>query len=58
MLKNYSDVWYISMPCCYPNPEWIMKIPHITYDDSNVLSGKRSIHIWEDSNLKRYIKNV
>jgi len=36
----------IAMPCCKPIPKEWGSIPHVTYDDHNVLSPKRSVHIW------------
>lgn len=36
----------IAMPCCNPIPANWMAKPHICYDDFNVISPKRRIHIW------------
>jgi hypothetical protein len=47
-LKNKKIVIDIAMPCCVPIPSDYMKIPHLTYDDYDILSPKRTIHIWEN----------
>lgn len=37
----------IAMPCCVKVPKnWLLK-PHSTYDDENVISPKRTIHVWQ-----------
>lgn len=50
---NYSKRWDIAMPCCKPIPKSWMTIPHLVYDDYNVLSPKRTVHIWECDGPKR-----
>ena len=45
-IYNYSGRIDIAMPCCKPIPAELMKIPHFTYDDYNITSPKRTIHIW------------
>lgn len=43
---NYKYRIDIAMPCCKPIPGNWMKFPHIVYDNLNVISPKRTIHIW------------
>jgi len=50
-LKNFcltGNRWDIAMPCCEPIPSNWMREQHICYEDFNVLSPKRTIHIWEN----------
>lgn len=42
-----KNITHIAMPCCVPIPSEFMKIPHIVYDDYNIESPKRTIHIWK-----------
>lgn len=51
-IKNYLSVSYIALPCCIKIPEKLMKIPHTMYEDYNICSPKRSIHIWKNINEK------
>jgi hypothetical protein len=45
-ITNYSKRIDIAMPCCIPPPhDWLLK-PHITYEDDNVLSPKKTVHVW------------
>lgn len=44
-----KSVSCISMPCCVPIPDTLMRIPHVTYSDQHVISPKRVIHIWNYS---------
>lgn len=43
---NYTKRTDIAMPCCIPLPKKWTEIPHITFDDFNILSPKRTLHIW------------
>lgn len=46
-VENFSKRIDIAMPCCVKIPaNWMIK-PHITFDDPNVISPHRTIHIWE-----------
>ena len=47
-LRHYTDRIDIAMPCCRPIPAAFMKRPHITYEDYNIASPKRTIHIFSD----------
>ncbi|MDD4996375.1 MAG: hypothetical protein PHW15_02815 [Patescibacteria group bacterium] len=38
----------IALPCCIPIPNNWMTIPHIVFDDINIISPKRTIHIWKE----------
>ena len=49
-IHNHSGRIDIAMPCCKPIPAELMKLQHITYDDYDVLSPKRTIHIWGEEN--------
>lgn len=52
-INNYTNRTDIAMPCCVPIPKAWMEKQHIVFDDYNILSPKRTIHIW-----KQDIKNV
>lgn len=45
-IMNHAKRTDIAMPCCVPIPKKWMEKPHIVFDDYNVLSPKRSIHVW------------
>ncbi len=47
-IENYKKRIDIALPCCIPVPKKLMEIPHIVYDDYNIESPKRTIHIWEN----------
>lgn len=48
---NYTSRADIAMPCCVPIPSNFMARHHIAFDDFNVESPKRMVHIWkEDAN--------
>jgi len=46
-ITGYNSRVDIAMPCCTPIPKKWMEIPHLVYDDYNVLSPKRTIHVWK-----------
>lgn len=45
-LFDYGQRYDIAMPCCRQIPSNWASLPHIYYEDKNILSPKRSIHIW------------
>lgn len=45
-VENYGQLAYIAMPCCVPIPGRFQQLVHLTYDDKNILSPKRTVHIW------------
>lgn len=49
VFKNYKRRGDIAMPCCKEIPGNWMMVPHIVYDDKNVISPKRTIHVWKES---------
>jgi hypothetical protein len=46
---NYKSRTDISMPCCVAIPKNWASTPHTTYDDYNVLSPKKTVHIWKEA---------
>ena len=48
-IKNHLNVCDIALPCCVPIPKPLLRIPHITYEDINIASPKRIIHIWNEN---------
>lgn len=51
-ISNYKSRVDIAMPCCIPIPNNWAAIPHIVYNDYNVLSPKNTIHVWKEGALK------
>lgn len=43
---NYAKRIDIALPCCVKIPKEMYKQPHIYYQDLQILSPKRDIHIW------------
>ena len=57
-VENYSSVSVISLPCCVPIPSTYARIPHMTYEDADITSDKRTFHIWSPSDeLDQAIEN-
>lgn len=51
-LENHDLRSDIAMPCCVPIPSNFLRIPHIAYEDFNVLSPHRRVHVWSSSVVK------
>jgi hypothetical protein len=43
---NYTKRIDIAIPCCVPPPQKWLNTPHLTYEDVNILSPKRTVHVW------------
>lgn len=46
-VEGFTSRTDIVMPCCVKIPKSFMSRPHITYEDINVESPKRTIHVWK-----------
>lgn len=45
-IVGFSERTDIAMPCCVPIPRSWMEMAHIVFDDYNVSSPKRTLHVW------------
>lgn len=44
--RNVRKMYMIALPCCKKIPMEILRIPHISYADVNILSPKNIVHIF------------